>query len=101
MKARNWKPVLDSRIQPGHQVFQCGPLRVIISKDDGRWHLSISCQTRYPGWDEIKSARYDLLPNNIYMAQILPPKEHFVNCHPNCFHLWEIPDSVVPGPDQV
>ena len=55
-----------------------------------RWHLSISCRDRYPTWDEIKEARYRLIPNNVTMAMLLPPKEQYVNIHPNCFHLHEI-----------
>jgi hypothetical protein len=55
-----------------------------------RWHLSISCQDRYPTWEEIKDARYSLLPMGLTFAQILPPMSQFINIHPNCFHLWEI-----------
>ena len=59
-----------------------------------RWHLSISRQDRYPSWEEIKDARYALMPPNIVVAQILPPKNDYVNIHPNCFHLWEVPDGL-------
>lgn len=54
------------------------------------WHLSISCARRYPTWDEIKQARYGLLPDAITMAMLLPPSAQYVNVHPNCFHLWEV-----------
>jgi hypothetical protein len=39
----------------------------------------------------MKTARYDLLPANITMALIFPPPEEYVNMHPNCFHLHQIP----------
>lgn len=55
-----------------------------------RYHLSISHPTRYPTWAEIKFARYQILPDNITMAMLLPPQDQFVNIHPNCFHLHEI-----------
>jgi hypothetical protein len=68
------------------------------------WHLSISHRSnvlagpsggpapgRLPLWDEIKEARYRFCPNEVYMAQILPPKEEFVNFHPTTMHLYEIP----------
>lgn len=55
-----------------------------------RWHLSIAHQTRYPTWDEIRSARYQLLPGEVTMAMLLPPKDQYVNLHNNCFHLHEI-----------
>lgn len=74
------------------RICQSGELRVIISRDppDDYWHLSISCENRYPTWDEIKRARYELLPNNCTMAMLLPPTEEYVNIHENCFHLHEI-----------
>ena len=55
-----------------------------------RWHLSISHSARYPLWDEIKEARYKLVPLNVTMAMILPPPDEYVNVHSNCFHLHEI-----------
>jgi hypothetical protein len=55
-----------------------------------RWHLSISRTDRYPSWDEIKEARYALLPDDCTMAMLLPPKSEYVNLHPNCFHLHEL-----------
>lgn len=69
--------------------------RIIVSRDihgtgEVRWHLSISCANRYPTWEEIKEARYALLPDNITMGMLLPPKAEYVNIHPNCFHLHEI-----------
>lgn len=65
-------------------------LRVIVSKDVGHWHLSISHPDRYPTLDEIRDVRYLFLPDNVTMAMIYPPMNEYVNVHPNCFHLWEI-----------
>ncbi len=79
------------------RAFQKGPCRVLLSQEPHgsrlRWHLSISCAERYPCWEEIKDARYALLPLGLTFAQILPPPQDFVNVHPNCFHLWEIEDG--------
>lgn len=61
-----------------------------------RWHLSISHASRYPTWDEIKAARYGLIPDEAWMVQVLPPKGAYLNQHPNCFHLWEVPRATVP-----
>ena len=79
------------------EVFENGALKAIISRDppDARWHISISHPHRYPTWDEIKRARYDLLPDSVTMAMILPPKGEYVNVHLNCFHLHEWRDSEV------
>ncbi len=90
---------------PGGSAYRRGDLTIITSRDQGRWHLSIAHPRRYPTWTEIKAARYALLPNTVFMAQLLPPPGQYVNRHPNCFHLWEIfPDRrwsdrlVIEGP---
>ena len=80
-----------------NKAFSKGDLRVWISREvydnhELRWHLSISTATRYPTWDEIKDARYALLPDEVTMAMLLPPSREYVNIHPNCFHLHEIVD---------
>lgn len=71
-------------------TFRMGRCSVIVSKDAGRWHLSISTPTTSPSYMEIKAARYKFIPNHVTMAQIFPPKEQFVNLHPFVHHLWEI-----------
>lgn len=75
---------------PNTRAYLWGECRVLIGKEDTRWHLSISCADRYPTWDEIRDARYLFLPNHIMAAILLPPKEQYVNLHPNVFHVWEI-----------
>jgi hypothetical protein len=74
-------------------------LRVIVSHDPTsrglRWHLSISHASRYPTWDEIKTARYlaTELEDVEVMAQLLPKindESEWVNTHDNVFHLHEI-----------
>ena len=76
------------------KAYVKGPCNVLVSQEPHankqRWHLSISCKNRYPMWEEIKDARYSLLPAGLYFAQILPPLTKYVSVHPNCFHLWEI-----------
>jgi hypothetical protein len=77
-----------------NKAYAKGDLRIWISREiypEGlRWHLSISCARRYPVWDEIRDARYALLPDDITMAMLLPPAGEYVNLHKNCFHLHEI-----------
>jgi hypothetical protein len=64
----------------GTRLYDKGPCQVLISQEryPGKgerlwWHLSISCRDRYPTWEEIKDARYTLLPMGMTFAQILPP----------------------------
>lgn len=78
-----------------NKAYAKGDCRIWISREvygnhEVRWHLSISCKDRYPTWDEIRDARYDLLPDDCTMAMLLPPSREYVNIHPNCFHLHEL-----------
>ena len=78
-----------------NKAYAKGELRIWITRDlykgnELRWHLSISCRDRYPVWDEIRDARYALIPDDCTMAMMLPPKREYVNVHKNCFHLHEI-----------
>lgn len=74
-----------------HKIGKCN---IIISKDAGLWHLTISRKDRLPTYDEMKTARYQFLPDVPYMVQIFPPKKDFVNVHQFCLHLWEPKDFV-------
>jgi len=63
------------------------------------FHLSISHRKpdgspgRYPSWDEIAHARYELCPADITMAMLLPPMDEYVAVHPTTFHLHEMAAS--------
>ena len=58
-------------------------------------HLSVSHHKhngdvgRYPTWDEIAHARYELCPGDIEMVMFLPPMDAYVAIHPSTFHLHE------------
>jgi len=86
-------PKLPGRIplEPGARAYRLGECNVLVGRSEqAGWHISISHLSRYPTWDEIKYARYKLLPPGITMAIYLPPEEQYVDMHPNCFHLFEI-----------
>ncbi len=86
---------------PGIKAYQRGAIKALVSRDEGlqgkSWHISVSHPHRYPTWDEIREARYALIPDNAYMVMILPPKTEYVNVHKNCFHLWEISEAAYNG----
>ncbi len=101
VKSHGWRDLGEIPLPTGSaKAFEKGPSRVLISHEprhgDGKlyWHLSISNPTRYPGWDEIKDARYNLLPLGVTFVMVLPPPNEYVNIHNNCFHLWEMPDGL-------
>lgn len=74
-------------------MFARGHCRILLSSEQERqaigWHFSISCADRNPTWEEQRDARYELIPDDVYMVQILPPKAEYVNKHPFCFHWHE------------
>ncbi len=89
----NWRE--RPAIMPYCKTFTWGDLSVFVGEEpDTGWHLSISHPRRYPTWDEIKTARYDLVPPDVTMVMILPPVSDFVNIHQNCFHLWQTDDDL-------
>lgn len=82
------------------QQHKFGKCYVMVSKDNGLWHMSISRKDRLPNYEEIKYARYAYLPDDIYIAQIFPPTSEFVNAHQFCLHLWELSGDVSYADDQ-
>lgn len=83
----NWDIRCGTEILFGFSLRGC---KILVSRENGKWHLSISRPDKYPDWDDIRDARYALLPDNITMAMLLPPTAEYVNFHKNCFHLHEI-----------
>ena len=82
----------------GGNWFHWGDTRVCVECHGGLWHISISCLHRYPSWEEIKAAWYDLVPGagvEFEGAVILPRKEDYVNLHVNCFHVHQLLPSEI------
>ena len=80
----------------GSQLVRCcminGWLRCFVCIEAGLWHLSVSHPRRYPTWDELEAIRYAVLPDEKTFAILFPPMSQYVNVHPNCFHLHEVPE---------
>jgi hypothetical protein len=87
----------------GGATYTLARCNVIVAREplgprgELRWHLSISHPDRYPTWDEIAEARYQLLPDEAFMVMILPPSAEYVNACETCFHLHEVPEARVYG----
>lgn len=81
----------------GGDWYRWGDTAVCVAKESGYWHISISCPYRYPTWDEIFTAWYDLVPDaaDINGAIILPRKSEYINLHPNCFHVHQLRDTEI------
>src|SRR5215469_17477875 len=77
----NWKQIRHPH--PGNW-YVWGEVGACVTKDDGFWHLSVSHPRRYPTWDEIYTAWYDLVPgagSEFEGGIILPRKTEYVNLH--------------------
>lgn len=85
-------------VQPGTKAFRWRGCTVFVSPPFAGmgWHLSISNPRRYPTWNEIRDARYEFLPDDMTFALLLPPRDEYVNVHPNCFHLHQVTTDGVP-----
>lgn len=75
----------------GAWVEQNRNLKLYISIDNGLLHMSISHPKRYPTWDEILRTRYKFFPETVELVMYLPKQSDYVNVHPNCFHLFQVP----------
>lgn len=93
--------LIHGSVQLPLSVYSMGDLWIIVAREpegvhgELRWHLSISHPDRHPTWDEIKTARYRLLPADRACAIILPEPEFYVNVaeQDHVFHLHEIVDD--------
>jgi len=74
-------------------AYALGDCRIIlggpVEREQIGWHFSISCAHRNPTWEEQRDARYEIVPDEVTMVSILPPKNQYVNLHPFCFHWHE------------
>ena len=95
----NWKQFNHPLFDDHYKWYHWGEVKACVSRDAGFWHLSISHPRRYPTWDEIYTAWYDLVPGaeNITGAIILPRKAEYVNIHQNCFHVYQLSDTEIVG----
>lgn len=96
-----WRPTGADPLGLGHcfrRTVKDGRLHAILADEPAGLHLSISfaddCNrpTRYPTWDEIAHARYQLLPHDVDFVMHLPPPGEYVAVHATCFHLHEHPE---------
>jgi hypothetical protein len=77
---------------PYCRAYRWGYVTVFVGEEPNvGWHLSIAVPHRNPSWEEIRQARYDLVPDEVTMAMLLPPREEYMNIHKFCFHLYQVP----------
>ena len=109
----------DYASKPGamHGAFRIfgptGSALAIMSSGDGDhefgWeHVSVSLQHRTPNWQEMCFVKDLFWSDEECVVQFHPPKSVYVDCHPNCLHLWKpigatlsMPPSILVGPKTV
>jgi hypothetical protein len=84
---------LGDLIEHGSKAYRLGACMIIVSEQAPGWHMSISRRDRLPSWEEVRDARYALIPDEVLMAMLLPPKADYVNVHPFCFQLYQVDSS--------
>ncbi len=85
----------------------CGmTLGVIVGNGEGWEHVSVSLKNRCPNWQEMHFIKQIFWYDDEAVMQLHPPQKEYVDCHPNCLHLWRpinkeipLPPSIMVGPD--
>lgn len=82
-------------LNPGNAYlrrYELGECIVIVTREGGMYHLSISHRRRYPSWDEIVEAWYRTVPGaeGRVGAMVLPPLRLYLNVDENCMQVHEI-----------
>lgn len=84
----------------------CGGKLIILSSgttkdnpDSCGWeHVSVSLENRIPNWVEMSFVKELFWGAQECVVQFHPPKSVYVNCHPNCLHLWKHAEKEFPLP---
>jgi hypothetical protein len=71
----------------------------VIASDGAGWeHVSVSRTDRIPTWNEMCEIKYIFWGDDDCVVQYHPAKEDYINCHPNCLHLWKPIGVEIPCP---
>lgn len=54
-------------------------------------HAAVSYPGHYPSWRDLRTVRDALFPADLDVAMMLPRAADYINVHPNCFQLWQVP----------
>jgi hypothetical protein len=83
-----------------------GRALMVIASDNLGWeHVSVSLPTRTPNWAEMCFVKNLFWDEEETVVQFHPARSEYVNCHPNCLHLWrpigrqpKLPPAHLVGP---
>jgi hypothetical protein len=61
----------------------------VLAGDGAGWdHVSVSLPDRPPTWEEMVAMKRLFFKDDEVVMQLHPAEKDYVNCHPNCLHLW-------------
>lgn len=63
-------------------------LRVLVSRDGGWDHVSVSTATRTPTWEEMAAVKDLFFRDDETVFQFHPRRDQYANFHPHTLHLW-------------
>lgn len=71
----------------------------VIASNGGGWeHVSISGKKKPPSWKVMEFVKEMFFEDREVVMQLHVARKDYVNCHPNCLHLWRPIDEVIPTP---
>jgi len=62
-------------------------------------HISFSRQNRIPSYEELQLVKENFIGSDKKAIMVLPGREHYVNQHRYCLHLWYSKDNPIPDFD--
>jgi hypothetical protein len=78
--------------------FRGVDLKMVFSFGMDWEHLSVSTESRCPTWAEMCFCKDIFFGPDDVCVQYHPRQSRYVNCHPNCLHIWRPQKEVVPEP---
>lgn len=95
-ETRAWAKANDLRNLMCWSLGECQVIQFTEPSSNGfrAQRFTVSHGSRLPNWDELKLARYRLLPANRTFALLMPPPEEYVDDprNPYCMEIREVLD---------
>jgi len=92
----------DSFGNAGFFIFNWRGYEIRCQASDGfGWeHVSVTInRDRTPTWEFMCYVKDLFWDEEDCVIQYHPPKSAYVNCHPNCLHLWRSTEFEIPVPE--
>lgn len=112
-----WRRVIDGPMASSNGELEgafvamgpCAEKLVLVASSGMGWdHVSVSTVRRVPNWKEMHWVKRLFWSDDEAVMQLHPPQSEYVDCCPNCLHLWRpndgreipLPEAWMVGPKQ-